>query len=121
MTLRESDIQRAIMDWLTTHGVTWWRVPLAGIFHQIGGKRILKRNPMRGHPDLAGVIGGIYFAIEVKRPGGKLSEVQHEWARRLRAAGAVYIVATSVGDVRARLATIIDPGANLRSTEARDL
>lgn len=100
----EADIQRAILDWLEASGILHWRVCLAAI--PGGGGKFFRKNPMRGHPDVAGVVspGGRYFAIEVKRPrGAKWSLEQHDWAMRLTAAGVLYIVATSVGDVAAAL------------------
>lgn len=96
----ESEIQRDILSWLEAQNITHWRVPLSGVFHNTGGKSFFKPNNMAGHPDIAGLINGRYFAIEVKRPkGAKWSPKQHLWRAKLEAAGATYIVATCVEDV----------------------
>lgn len=97
MTELESDILATILAYLRIRGITHWRVPLSGLFNQ--GRKT--KNSMKGHPDVAGLLpGGRYFAIEVKRPkGARWSEEQHEWRAKLEGAGALYLVATSVGDV----------------------
>jgi hypothetical protein len=89
------------MQWLEAMGICHWRVSIAAL--PVNGGKFWRKNPMAGHPDLAGVIaGGRYFAIEVKRPGkgAVLSDVQLAWKRKLEAAGVLYIIATSVQDVK---------------------
>jgi Holliday junction resolvase len=53
----------------------------------------------KGIPDIICIINGIYTAIEVKAPKGKLSEHQIKWQNRIEEAGGKYIVARSVLDV----------------------
>lgn len=105
MTL-EQDIQREIVSWLDTQKaigrLDHWRVTI-GV--ALVGKGIRRKNPLKGHPDLAGVLrpGARYFTIEVKRPGslaGRWYPEQLEWGTRLREDGVLYIVATSVEDVK---------------------
>jgi hypothetical protein len=101
--MREQEIQRAIMDFLEANAITFWRCNMGGV--RISGKG-RARNPMRGYPDLAGVCPstqGRLFTIEVKTPTGRLSDDQRKWERKLRASGVVYIIATSVADVRMSL------------------
>jgi len=98
--MSEIDIQRQITDWLTLAGIFWWRVSLGAVKH--GGT--LKKNPMAGHPDIAGLLpGGRYFTVEVKDKGGRYSQAQLDWALRLQQNGAIYITATSLEEVRERL------------------
>jgi hypothetical protein len=54
---------------------------------------------MKGFPDIAGLFNGRFFAIEVKRPDGRMSPEQEVWRGRLEAKGCLYVVATSVADV----------------------
>lgn len=111
--MREADIQRAIIDWLSASGIFHWRVCLAAV--PGGGGKFFRKNPMKGHPDIAGVLkGGRYFTVEVKRPGrGKWLPEQLDWQQRLRDAGVVYIVATSVEDVKRGLTSqILEQGAS---------
>lgn len=102
--MSETDIKREIMDWLTLRTqrgmLIYWPVHLGAV--KVGGAR--KRNPMRGHPDIAGVLSygvwlGHYFAIEVKQPGQGFSPEQMDWALKLQKAGAVYMAVTSLREV----------------------
>lgn len=99
----EADIQRQIMAYLDIRRILWWRVPLGAM--RIGGGRRVK-NPMKGFPDLAFVIGGVgrLGVIECKLPKkGKWYPEQLEWRERLEAAGVIYIVGTSLEAVSERL------------------
>jgi len=96
--VKESEIQRQILNYLGKAGILHWRVCLGAV----AGSGFRRSNPMKGHPDIAGVLkGGRYFAIEVKRPGKKVTwyPEQLEWRDRLSEAGVLYIAATSVDDV----------------------
>lgn len=111
----EADIQQRIVDYLEAHG---WLVfqnrskaggRLAAILTKdqsgspdlfVWGKRILT--------DLHRLTSGPYpisahFAVEVKRPGEKLSDAQFAWAGRFCALGFKYIVATDHTDVERAL------------------
>ena len=51
-----------------------------------------------GVPDLLICISGMMIAIEVKRPGGKVTRLQQREIERLRVAGATAAVARSVNE-----------------------
>lgn len=53
---------------------------------------------MTGLPDLIGVVKGRFFAIEVKMPGGQVSERQSYVHSLIRAAGGTVAVSRSVTD-----------------------
>lgn len=78
-----------------------WRVALGPAIRGKSGVRT--KNPMRGFPDLAGIVPGTagqLFAIEVKKPKqGRLSEEQEVWISRLSERGVLTIVARSLDDV----------------------
>ena len=57
-------------------------------------------NNPTGKPDVTGCYNGRYCAIEVKIPGKKASRAQAYRLGKLRGAGALCIVATSVEDVQ---------------------
>lgn len=59
----------------------------------------------RGTPDILAVISGRFVAIEVKRPGGKPSKLQLVQLKRIEAAGGIAMVAESVDEVIAYLAS----------------
>lgn len=58
-----------------------------------------------GIPDLYACRDGLSCWIEVKAPGGRLSKLQEFEIDQLRAAGITVLVAHSVEDVKAMLAT----------------
>lgn len=99
----EADIQAEIFSWLKAHGYCAWRCNLGGVRRSGKG---WSKNPMAGFPDLGAVhwrLGGRLIAIEVKRTGGVISAAQSDWHRRLAAAGALVIVATTLEQVRAAI------------------
>jgi hypothetical protein len=72
----ESEIQKAILQYLNAQPETFaFKVFSTGIpdFKRQGGFRT---NPNAGVADIIGCKGGNFFAMEVKRPGGKLTEKQ---------------------------------------------
>lgn len=85
MPERESDIQRAILEYLTLRGIFHYRQNTGGWkddrghFYRFGSK---------GAPDIVCVIHGKYVGLEVKTPKGHLSEDQVEFHRQLIHAGA---------------------------------
>jgi hypothetical protein len=94
--LKESDVQRQILDYLA----------LKGIFHYRNNSGAFKRDDGHfyrfgalGSPDIICVINGQYVGIEVKAPKGKLRASQVELQKNLEAAGGRYILARSLDDV----------------------
>lgn len=57
-----------------------------------------------GQPDIIGCYGGQTLALEVKRPGGRLTPLQAAMLRRWKAAGAIAAVVTSRKEVEELLA-----------------
>ena len=102
--MRESDIQREILQFLSFSGVPALRVNSGRVW--VGQRRILKFGD-EGFPDLLAWPGkGITLAIEVKRPGERLSPAQAEWALLLKTKGIHYMVARSVEEVVVRINAI---------------
>lgn len=57
-----------------------------------------------GQADLSGILdGGRRLEIECKRPGGRQTQEQQRYGEMIERFGGVYILATSVADVTARL------------------
>lgn len=97
--LKESDIQKSILDYLLLRGhipvrfnnlPTWKK---DGVFIPVRRKGIADI--------LVCTKVGQFAAIEVKRPGGKTSPDQDEFLADIRSKGATGIVATSIEDVQA--------------------
>lgn len=62
---------------------------------------IFKKNPMKGFPDLAGLLpSGAFFALEIKSATGKLSPEQKWWIEKLSASGAQVRVVRSVAEAK---------------------
>ncbi|MGB6870900.1 MAG: VRR-NUC domain-containing protein [Acidobacteriaceae bacterium] len=78
--MKESDVQRAILDYLALKRIFHYR-------NNSGGFRDAANHFYRfgavGSPDIVCVVNGQYVWIEVKAPGGKQSEYQKEFQRRL--------------------------------------
>ena len=87
----ESKVTKAIMAYLKSRGV--WCFKVAG-------------GPMqqRGVPDIICCVDGAFVALEVKRPGlGRLTDLQALTIERIRDAGGVAEVVTSVDEAAAVL------------------
>jgi hypothetical protein len=73
LRLSENDVESACLDVLRLHG--YWPLRChAGLFKSADGKRWI-RGVEKGTPDWAALIKPSFF-LEVKRPGGILSEAQ---------------------------------------------
>jgi hypothetical protein len=87
MKLKESEIRAQVKEYLELQG--WF------VFYHLQG---LGSYP--GLPDLQAVKNGRTLYIEIKRPGGRQSEKQKKFQHNLEAAGAKYIIARGIEDIR---------------------
>ena len=94
----EKDITAAIMRYLKG-------IPGCFSWKQHGGQF-----GTSGLPDIFCCIGGRFMAIEVKRPGGKLSKLQEIAIARITAAGGIAAVVTSLQEVREIVEKILSYG-----------
>ena len=88
--MTETDLQRAIMRALRTCGVWVIRTQSSG---RSGPRSVATGEP--GMPDL--YLPGLGH-LEVKLPGGKVSEAQHEWHAKADRAGVRVAVVRSVSE-----------------------
>ena len=86
--MKESDIQKSILDFLTLKGIFHYKNSTVGIYKQATATYI--PSPSVGAPDIVAVIAGKFIGIEVKRPGGKMSDHQEAFRTALEKAGGVY-------------------------------
>ncbi len=84
--MKESDIRRQIQEYLQWQG--WF------VYYNLAG---LGSYP--GLSDLVAVRAGQVVHIEVKRPGGRQSERQLRFQKKIEAAGGEYILAYGMADV----------------------
>lgn len=94
---KEADIKRAIEQYLKAKGYLVVPYRTTGIRTQDRGWIPARR---KGIADLLGIDKmGKFFAIEVKRPGGRLSQEQAQFLECVRSYGCKGFVATSIEDV----------------------
>ena len=96
---KESDIQRAILDWLAWNKIFHYRNNSGAMGGVYKGKKWFLRFGASGSPDIICVIKGQFLGIEVKAPKGRQGEDQKEFQRKLELAGGKYILAFSLDDV----------------------
>jgi len=103
--VREVDIQKAILQYLNAIRIKCWRNNNAGIFGTKNGKSFWRKGSATpGLPDIQGILqGGYSLQIEVKRPGGKLSNAQEKFLAEAVELGACAFVATSVSEVEIKI------------------
>ena len=86
--MKESDVQRAILDHLALKRIFHYR-------NNSGGFRDAANHFYRfgaiGSPDIVCVVKGQYVGFKVKAPGGRQSEHQKEFQWGLEEAGGRYI------------------------------
>ncbi len=87
---KESEITREIRGYLKIRGV-WHYKQWQGL------------GSLPGVSDIIGIWKGRYLAIEVKREGGKLTELQQRFMDRVNDEGGMAFVARSIEDVEERL------------------
>lgn len=88
--MKEKTIENQIKKWLDSKGY-WWMKVHGDLFQK------------SGVPDILACINGTFVGIEVKRPGGKVSELQKYQMEQIQKSGGVAFVAHSVEEVRVNL------------------
>lgn len=97
LAVKESQIQRAILDYLTLMRIFHWKQNTVGI-KKPNGQWI--PSTAKGVSDILAVWPtGMFVAIEVKVPGGKPTPDQEEFLRMVNANHGLGFVATGVDDV----------------------
>jgi hypothetical protein len=98
----ESSIQAAICDYLSLRRHFFWRQNTVGLFDASTGRhRSMPKYSMSGVPDIILIRDGQFIGLEVKRPGGKQSEAQEEFERKVRFYGGQYHIVHSIEEVQA--------------------
>ncbi len=119
----ETDIQREILDFLRECGVFAWRNNTVGVYDQ--RKKCYRKNPMqmKGAADIIGIIPyitdqgstlGRMLAIEVKSPGGQVSDEQRIFLTRIIDNGGIAFVARSVKQAAEQLLTHFRHNARMK-------
>ena len=101
--MREQLIQQQILARLgTLPGLTLWRNNSGALVDQRGQ---LVRYGQPGSADVLGVASpsGRLVALEVKRPGGRQTDLQRAWQAMVERHGGLYLLVTSVDQAVADL------------------
>ena len=96
----EAAIQKHIIDYLTRIGAVVLRTNSGQIATATGH---IIRFGAAGTSDLTALHCGIWYAIEVKKPGNHPTPLQSAYLERVNAAGGVGFVATSLDEVMKRI------------------
>lgn len=97
-TPTEAEVERAVREFLELRGWVVYKTD-AGEAARASRRRGVRGSLTPGAPDLIALKGGRGFAIEVKRPGGRLRPSQRMEHARLEAAGVPVVVAYGLEDV----------------------
>lgn len=87
----EKDVLKATKDVLDSLGGYWWRIENSGVIH--GGTMCASK--MKGLPDLMWLKDGILYFIEVKAPGGHVSQSQINCLQRCQENGGLPLILVS--------------------------
>lgn len=108
--MTEAAIQKAILEMAELMpGIKVWRQNTgAARYVDKRGKPRFVRFGMPGSADLTGLVlpSGRRIEIEVKAPGGKLTQAQEAFGLGIEKAGGIYWVVRSVDDFRDRVESL---------------
>jgi hypothetical protein len=103
--LKESQIQRAILDYLAAERIPAWRMNSGAVSGEHNGKRRFFRFGQKGMADILASFRekdsrySRFLWIEVKAPGKDLAVSQWDFMTYVQENGMTYIPAWSVDDV----------------------
>ena len=103
-SIRETDIQKAVCDYLAYKGYFFWRSNNIPAFQsdKYGSRfRAMPKYSMNGIADIIVIMdGGQAIFIEVKRPGGIQSFSQKQFENKCKEKGAKYYVLTDINQLK---------------------
>ena len=106
---KESEIKKAILQYLALRGVFAFTVHTTGVPR---GNGVMWKNYSAGVSDILGVMkGGRFIAIEVKTPKGKASDKQKQFLLNVIDKGGLGFFASSVDCVKSILDGLDEPEA----------
>lgn len=102
----EREIQKVILDYLQLKGINAWRTNSGIQFSTYKDRSYITRLAPRGTPDIIGFLNnGKFLGIEIKKPGGIVSDDQNIFIDKINKAGGLAFVAFSLDDVIKKLPT----------------
>jgi len=97
--IKETDIQKAVCDYLALKKYFFWRQNNNPIYSQ-GRMFAMPKYSMHGVPDIILIKDGFFIGLEIKTSTGKQSEHQKEFQRKCKENGAEYYVIKSLEDIK---------------------
>lgn len=86
LKISENDVKKLVRDYLNVHGIFHWHNAANVISHP-------------GLSDRMALYRGKFYALEIKKPGGKLSANQKIFLENVEKAGGVGVVITCLEDL----------------------
>ena len=96
----ELEIEKEIVKHLFQSKIEHWKMKIKGELQSVGNnKYVLKQSDNSGFPDILCCCKGKFVGIEVKKPGGLQSVKQISAEKRIKSAGGLYFIVTSVSEL----------------------
>ena len=99
--MRESEIQKDILDYLYYKPGLFWRNQPNGLMSK--RRKATSKHSFNGVSDILGILKGRFIAIEVKTSTGKPSKEQVDFIAQVNALGGKAFIARSIEDVEGEL------------------
>ena len=103
--VKESDIKAQCIQWLRFHKCFCWVNTSTGIYDPT--RKVFRKlngtGQIKGVSDILGIWKGKPLAIEVKKPGGRVSLEQLRFLELFERAGGIAFVAYGIKDLELRL------------------
>lgn len=118
MKASEAQEQQAVVEWLEAHGYPVFHIPNGGRRDPKEAAHLKAQGVRAGVPDLCVPVarGGYHsLYIEMKAEGGRPTEKQVEWIRRLRAQGMCAWCCEGAGNAIALIQSYMDETLEGRS------
>lgn len=101
---KESDIQKAIIDYLKLKKYVVFKHRNVGIYKKDSDRYIPLPKSELGISDIIGCSpSGKFLAIEVKKPGGKATDDQIKFIKSIVDNGGIGMIAYSIDDVMSKI------------------
>ena len=96
----ETDIQRAVLDWLRFKNIFAFRINNMGVpTRDASGEIRFRPSTVKGISDIFAVFHGRFVAIEVKTQTGKMTEYQQRFLDAVKDSGGVGLVIRSIKEL----------------------
>lgn len=97
--IKESDIEKSILEYLELRHIFAWKARTVGIWDAKIKAFRKNKGYMKGVADILGIYKGKPLAIEVKTQKGYPSEDQKYFLNKFREEGGIAFIARSIEDV----------------------